>query len=54
MLSNIVKRNKLFRKRKETILKKTHQLATLFEANVMIFFRYETQIIAYNDNYERA
>ncbi len=54
MLSDIVKRNGLFRKRKETVLKKAHQLAALSGADVMVFLRYGSQTIAYNENHGEA
>jgi len=54
MLSDIVKRNKFFCKRKKTVLKKTYQLAVLSEADIIVFLSYRFQIIAYNKNYRKT
>lgn len=54
MLSDVIKRNELFRKRKGTVLKKAHELAALSGADVMVFLRYGSQTIAYNDNHGEA
>ncbi len=54
MLSDIVKRNKFFRKHKEIVLKKTYQLAVLSETDIIIFLCYRFQIIVYNKNYKEV
>lgn len=40
----------MFRKRKDTVLRKIHELTSFTGADVMIFLRYGSRLIAYNNN----
>lgn len=45
------KRNvEMFRKRKDFLLRKVHDLTTLIEADAMILLRFRKKLIAYNNN----
>lgn len=45
------KRNvKMFRKRKDFLLRKVHDLTTLIEVDAMILLRFRKKLIAYNNN----
>jgi len=40
----------MFRKRKDTLLRKIHELTSFTGADATIFLRYGSQVIAYNNN----
>lgn len=42
--------NEMFRKRKGTLLRKIHELTSFTGADAVIILRYDSQVIAYNNN----